>query len=159
MVDMGATTIWERIDGFIKGRGFQDPNMNSFNHMAFGSVGEWIWRVLVGINPDEAYPGYKHFIIQPQPGAGLAWVKGSYESVYGTIICNWRIAQNKFCLDVTVPVNTKATIYIPGKDELSILESNRKVSGNKNLKIIGNDNGFVLLEVSSGHYSFTASLN
>jgi alpha-L-rhamnosidase len=159
MVDMGATTIWERIDGFIKGRGFQDPNMNSFNHMAFGSVGEWIWRVLVGINPDEANPGYKHFIIRPQPGAGLSWLKGSYESIYGTISCNWNFNDNLFQCNVTIPVNTSATIYLPAKDELSILESNREVADNKNLKILGKENGFVLLEVNSGNYSFTASFN
>ena len=67
MVDMGATTIWERWDGYVKGRGFQDPGMNSFNHWAFGSVGEWVWRELAGINPDDEQPGYKHFVIRPRP--------------------------------------------------------------------------------------------
>ena len=67
MVDMGATTIWEHWDSYVKGRGFQDPNMNSFNHPAFGAVGEWVWRELAGINPDEEQPGYKHFFIRPRP--------------------------------------------------------------------------------------------
>ncbi len=69
MVEMGATTMWERWDGYVQGRGFQDPGMNSFNHWAFGSVGEWVWRELAGINPDDEQPGYKHFVIRPRPAA------------------------------------------------------------------------------------------
>ena len=72
MVEMGATTIWERWDGYVKGRGFQDPGMNSMNHWAFGAVGEWMWRDLAGINPDDEQPGFKHFIIRPRPSATSA---------------------------------------------------------------------------------------
>jgi len=77
MIDNGATTIWERWDGYVKGRGFQNPGMNSFNHWAFGAVGEWIYRTVLGINPDEAQPGYKHFEIRPRPGGDVTWAKGS----------------------------------------------------------------------------------
>ena len=75
-IDMGATTIWERWDGYVAGRGFQDPGMNSFNHWALGSVGEWIWRDIVGINPLDEYPGYQQFVVRPQPGPGFTWAKG-----------------------------------------------------------------------------------
>jgi alpha-L-rhamnosidase len=75
MVDNGATTIWERWDGFVKGRGFQDPGMNSLNHWALGSVGEWMWRYIIGINPDEQQPGWKHFTIAPMPGGGVTWAQ------------------------------------------------------------------------------------
>ena len=75
MIDQGATTIWERWDGYVRGRGFQDPGMNSFNHWAFGAVGEWLWRELAGINPDEQNPGFKHFIHPPSArGRYVTWV-------------------------------------------------------------------------------------
>ena len=99
MIDNGATTIWERWDGFVKGRGFQDPSMNSFNHWAFGAVGEWLWRNVIGINPeDPANPGYQHFIIHPRPGGGLSWAKGSYDSIRGPIVSDWKIDDHLFKL-------------------------------------------------------------
>lgn len=113
MIDNGATTIWERWDGYVKGRGFQDPGMNSLNHWAFGAVGEWMWRHIVGLNPDEAQPGWKHFTIAPQPGGGLTWAKGRYESIRGTIDSEWRIEGQTLSLRVTVPANTSATVIVP----------------------------------------------
>ena len=115
MIDQGATTIWERWDGYVRGRGFQNPGMNSFNHWAFGAVGEWVWRDLAGINPDEQSPGYKHFMIRPRPGAGVTWLKSRYESIRGTIACDWKLEGDRFTLDVTVPAGTTATIYVPAK--------------------------------------------
>jgi len=76
MLEQGATTIWERWDGYVKGRGFQKPTMNSFNHWALGAVGEWMWRNIIGLNPDETKPGWKHFVIAPLPGGGLTWARG-----------------------------------------------------------------------------------
>ncbi|MBU6402569.1 MAG: family 78 glycoside hydrolase catalytic domain, partial [Verrucomicrobia bacterium] len=75
MLDNGATTIWERWDGYVRGRGFQDPGMNSFNHWAFGAVGEWLWRNIAGINPDPAHPAYERCAIRPQPGGGVTWAR------------------------------------------------------------------------------------
>jgi alpha-L-rhamnosidase len=85
MIDQGATTMWERWDGYVKGRGPHRSLMNSFNHFAIGSIGEWIYRIILGINLDENNPGYKHIIIKPQPGGPLTWVKGSYNSIHGKI--------------------------------------------------------------------------
>ena len=113
MVEMGATTIWERWDGYVKGRGFQDPGMNSFNHWAFGSVGEWVWRELAGINPDDEQPGYKHFFIRPRPCGDLTWVKARYDSIRGPIVSDWKIADGRFQLHVEIPANTTATVYVP----------------------------------------------
>lgn len=117
MVDNGATTIWERWDGFVKGRGFQSPGMNSLNHWALGSVGEWMWRYIIGLQPDEQHPGWKHFTIAPQPGGGVTWANGDYESIHGTVTSAWKIENGKFILDVTVPANTTATVRLPGKTE------------------------------------------
>lgn len=113
MIENGATTIWERWDGYVKGRGFQDAGMNSFNHWAFGAVSEWMWRSIIGLSPDEQQPGFKHFIIHPRPGGGLTWAKGTYESIRGTIRSSWRLSEEKFTLDVMVPPGTSATVYVP----------------------------------------------
>ena len=113
MVEHGGTTIWERWDGYVEGRGFQNPGMNSFNHYAIGAVGEWMYRVIGGLNPDEAAPGWRHFVVRPIPGGGLTWAKVAYESVRGLIRSEWQIAQGVFTLEVTVPANTTATIQLP----------------------------------------------
>jgi len=153
MVEMGATTIWERWDGYVKGRGYQNWKMNSFNHFAFGSVGEWVWRDLVGLNPDEGSPGYKHFMIRPRPGEGLTWIKGSYESIYGTIVCNWRIEQGQFNLDLTVPPNTTATVYLPTDEMSKVFENGHPVTQSPDIKFIRMEDKYAVLDVASGNYS------
>lgn len=154
MVKMGATTIWERWDGYVEGRGYQNPKMNSFNHFAFGSVGEWVWRNLVGLNPDEERPGYKHFIIRPRPAEGLTWVKGSYESIYGTIVSNWRIEQGQFNLDLTVPSNTTATVYLPAEEISNVFDNGQPVTQSADIKFIRMEDEYAVLDVTSGIYSF-----
>jgi alpha-L-rhamnosidase len=114
MVENGGTTIWERWDGWVKGRGFQDPGMNSFNHYAIGAVGEWLYRVAGGLNPDEAEPGWKHFFVRPVPGGGLTWAKTSYRSIHGLILSEWHLAGGQMTLEVEVPPNTRATVVLPG---------------------------------------------
>lgn len=115
MIENGATTIWERWDGFVKGRGFQNAGMNSFNHWALGAVGEWMWRTIVGIEPDDAAPGYARFTIRPQPGGELTWARGVYESIRGPIRVEWRITDGRLTLKVGVPPNTTARIVVPSK--------------------------------------------
>ena len=113
MVENGGTTIWERWDGWVKGRGFQDPGMNSFNHYAIGAVGEWVWRSVIGLNPDVAKPGWKHFTVRPVPGGGLTWAKGEYQSIQGPIGVDWKLRQGKFHLRVSLPPGADATVYLP----------------------------------------------
>ncbi|MBI5432044.1 MAG: family 78 glycoside hydrolase catalytic domain [Planctomycetes bacterium] len=120
MLEQGATTIWERWDGFVPGRGFQDPGMNSFNHFAFGSVGEWMMATLAGIEPDETHPGFERFFLRPRPGPGLDWVRASYASVRGTIASAWRRVDGEVGGEVgvvveyefTVPPNTLASVAL-----------------------------------------------
>jgi alpha-L-rhamnosidase len=112
-IDQGATTIWERWDGYVRGRGFQDPVMNSFNHVALGAVGEWMYSRIIGIRHDEDRPGFRHFFIKPQPGNVLQWAKGTYHAITGNIAVSWTNKDHLFTLDVTVPVNTEATIVLP----------------------------------------------
>ena len=157
MLDNGATTIWERWDGYVKGRGFQDPGMNSFNHWAFGAVGEWLWRNIAGINPDGAAPGYKHFIIRPRLCPGLTWARASYDSVYGTISTAWRCKQGTFSLDLRVPPNTTATVCVPTSNPDAVKENGRPAASAPGLEVRpAAEPGLALYEVQSGRYSFSA---
>jgi len=113
MVENGGTTIWERWDGFVEGRGYQNPGMNSFNHYAIGAVGEWMYRVIGGLNPDPVAPGWKHFVIRPIPGGGLTWARCAFESPRGRIESNWKLQGNAFELDVLIPPNARATVALP----------------------------------------------
>lgn len=150
MIDNGATTIWERWDGYVKGRGFQDAGMNSFNHWAFGAVGEWMWRHVVGLNPDEAQPGWKHFVIAPRPGGGVTWAKGEYQSIRGRIQCDWKLADGRFMLRAEVPPNTRATVHLPTHDASAITESGKSVAPDRAAE------DEAVLEVGSGTYEFAA---
>jgi alpha-L-rhamnosidase len=87
--------------------------MNSFNHCAFGAVGEWIWRNVAGLNPDPQSPGYKHFVVRPRPGGGLTCSKAAYDSVRGRIGSHWTLDGVRFTLHITVPPNTSATVIMP----------------------------------------------
>lgn len=87
--------------------------MNSFNHYAYGAIGDWLYRVVAGINPDPDCPGFQHILLQPHVGGGLTWVKAHYDSGYGRITSHWHIQQNQFSYDVTIPPNTTATVTIP----------------------------------------------
>jgi alpha-L-rhamnosidase len=154
MIDQGATTIWERWDGYVRGRGFQDPGMNSFNHWAFGAVGEWLWRELAGINPDEQNPGFKHFILRPRPGAGTTWVNGRYDSIHGTIESRWTLEGDRLTLDVTVPANTTATIYVPAKSAGAVTEGGVPLAQAPGVKLLRMEDAAAVLEVVSGRYAF-----
>ncbi|WP_248927032.1 glycoside hydrolase family 78 protein [Paenibacillus hamazuiensis] len=109
----GATTIWERWDGWTDMGGFQDPGMNSFNHYSLGSVGEWMYRYMAGIDADPQQPGFKHIVIHPRPGGRLTEVRASFESGYGLIGSSWKKKGDRFTLEIDVPVNTTATVYVP----------------------------------------------
>ena len=88
-VKKGATTVWEHWDGLKPDGTMWSPDMNSFNHYAYGAIGEWLYRVIAGFEIDEKQPGYKHSIIYPHFGGNLSFVKASYHSVYGAISVNW----------------------------------------------------------------------
>lgn len=113
-VKMGATTIWERWDGIKPNGSFQDPTMNSFNHYAYGAIGDWMYRTMAGIDLDSA--GYKRIKIRPRPGGGIQYVKAGLETYYGKVGVYWKLVGNKIAMDVEIPANTTATIYIPKGD-------------------------------------------
>jgi alpha-L-rhamnosidase len=140
MLANGATTLWET---------WRDPGTGvSENHPMFGSVDEWFYRSLLGINPDG--PGFSKIIIKPQPAGHLTWAKGSYNSIKGLITSDWKIEGGKFILNVTVPANTSATVFIPSKNGGKIRE------GNEVLKDVVYQDGYAVVKVGSGMYSFVA---
>ncbi|HJS20278.1 MAG TPA: family 78 glycoside hydrolase catalytic domain, partial [Anaerolineales bacterium] len=110
-VTQGATTIWERWDGWTHDKGFQDPSMNSFNHYAYGAIGDWMYAVIGGIDSDPEEPGYKHIIMHPQPGGGLTSARAELQSMYGTIRSAWTLTDGNFNWQIDIPANTNATIY------------------------------------------------
>lgn len=120
-VKKGATTIWERWNSILPDGSFDVSGMNSLNHYAYGSIGEWMYKKLAGINIIEA--GYKKFSIKPMFMKGITWADASYESVYGTIRSAWKCENNVITVDITIPANTTADIYLPEKDGVITLGS------------------------------------
>ncbi len=112
-VAKGATTIWEHWDGIKPGGSLWSADMNSFNHYAYGAVGEWLYKVVGGIRADEAAPGYRHAILAPCPGGGLTHAEASLQTVYGLLALAWQAVNGALRMDVTVPCNTTATLRVP----------------------------------------------
>jgi alpha-L-rhamnosidase len=112
-VKNGATTIWERWDGWTPEKGFQDSSMNSFNHYSLGSVGAWLYSGAAGIRPDDSNPGYRHFFLQPQITSKLSHVKASFNSPYGVISSYWHVEGDRLLYDVIIPPNSSADLMLP----------------------------------------------
>jgi alpha-L-rhamnosidase len=151
-VKMGATTIWERWDGQKTDSTFQDPGMNSFNHYAYGAIGDWMYRISAGI--ETMGPGYKHIVIQPHPTKKLAYAKASFESSYGTIISGWERKDGKILLNIKIPANSIATIILPSNTVSKISETGRALTGNNDFKNLRTVENKVLLDAGSGDYVF-----
>ena len=118
-VDQGATTIWERWDGYTKERGFGPVSMNSFNHYAYGAVLGWMYRTMAGIRPGRK-GGYKEFILSPKPDRRVGWVKCEYRSAAGMVKSAWRYAGDEWIWEFTVPDGTAAQVFVPGEGESKI---------------------------------------
>ncbi len=112
-IQHGATTIWERWDGWTADKGFQDVGMNSFNHYSFGSVGEWLQRYVAGIDTDPARPGYAHLLLHPRPSHRLPSASAAFETGHGRIASHWTLSGDTFQWSVTVPPNATATATMP----------------------------------------------
>ena len=108
----GATTIWERWDGWTKEHGFQIPNMNSFNHYAYGSIGEWLFEWMGGIALNPNVPAYKHFFLRPTIGKDVTYCNIRFDSPSGKIVSNWRQTNTGTHYHFEVPVNSHATAQL-----------------------------------------------
>jgi alpha-L-rhamnosidase len=150
----GATTIWERWDGWTEENGFQSPNMNSFNHYSLGSVGEWLYRYVAGI--DLGTPGYGRIVIRPRPGGGLRHARGDYDSVRGRISSSWKIEDDRFVLEVLVPPNTTATVHVPSTEGVS--EGGKPVGEAGGVELLRAGEDETVVSVGSGRYEFSGRL-
>lgn len=145
-VTQGATTTWERWDGWTDEHGFQDPNMNSFNHYAYGCIGAWLYNTVAGIDIDVAYAGYKHAVLRPQPGGGLSYASGKLKTLYGELVSEWTLDKRRFEWTVIVPPNTTATLYLPDI-----------FTGAKTVTLNGNPLLDLVRTVESGKYRIIAN--
>jgi alpha-L-rhamnosidase len=155
-VTQGATTIWERWDGQKPDGTFQDVGMNSFNHYAYGAIGEWMYSVVAGLQIDEKAPGFKHILIAPRPGGGLTYAKASLDSMYGPLAAGWKIADGKLTLNVQVPANATATVRLPGAKLDDVREGGKPLAGRTEFSGARQE-GDVVIEVGSGAYAFESS--
>jgi len=108
----GATTMWERWNSYSKKDGFGDVAMNSFNHYAYGAVGDWMYSTILGLATDPERPGYRHVLVRPIPGGGLTRASGSLETPYGRLASSWEIRGGKFRMELEVPPNATATVRL-----------------------------------------------
>src|SRR5271157_1795253 len=164
-IEQGATTIWERWDGYVKGRGiqdgyvkgrgFQDPGMNSFDHYAIGAVGEWMYRVILGINFDENAPGMQHVILAPKPGGTLAWARGYYDSIRGRISSSWDFGENGITYTFGIPPNTNATVILDKQSGFRLCENGETFNERPSVQIREEREGVVYLAVKAGSYTFS----
>lgn len=122
-IKMGATTIWEHWDGIKPDGTMWSPDMNSFNHYAYGAIGEWLYRVCAGIEIDDENPGYKHIIFRPRMGGNFTYVKGVYQSVYGEVKSQWETEGDKVTLTLQIPANTTATLYLEDVSHITEADS------------------------------------
>ncbi len=153
-VTQGATTIWERWDGQKPDGSFQDKGMNSFNHYAYGAIGEWLYKAVAGIEIDAQQPAYKHILFRPHPGGGLDRAKASLETVYGTVSSDWKIAGGQFTLALELPPNTSASVRLPGARLSQVRESGRPLTSGNGLSDVADGGDAVTVRISSGKYLF-----
>jgi hypothetical protein len=128
-----------------------------------GSVGAWLFQSVLGIQPDPAGPGFKKFILAPQPdvATGLTSANGYYDSIYGRITSTWKVERGYFALHAVVPVNTTATIFIPTAAATSVTESLRPgaaAAQSPGVKYLGMSGNAAVYQVESGQYNFTSLL-
>jgi alpha-L-rhamnosidase len=145
-VQHGATTIWERWNGWTHADGFFNPQMNSFNHYSLGSVGEWLFRHVAGIELDPDVPGFQRFVLRPYVGAGLDFARATYRTMHGEILSDWKRTGAKLTWTIRVPANTSARVFIPSEpDTASVTDG---------LIITGREGRFAIVDAPAGRYIF-----
>ena len=153
-VTQGATTIWERWDGIKADGTFQDKGMNSFNHYAYGAIGEWLYRTAAGINIDPQQAGYKHTLIHPHPGGGLTHARASIHSMYGRVSSSWALENGTMRIDVEIPPNMTATVRLPDSGLKDVTESGQPLESLPGILSVNPEENGVRIESGSGKCSF-----
>ncbi|WP_310828983.1 family 78 glycoside hydrolase catalytic domain [Paenibacillus pedocola] len=158
-VTKGATTVWEHWDGIKEDGSFWSPDMNSFNHYAYGAIGEWLYRYVAGIGPDEAEPGFKVIHIKPQPGAGMDFAQAAVETMYGPVSSSWRrSADGVMEIGISIPANASGVAVLPGAQLEGLQEqalTAGQAAGILEMKAVS---GGVECKLGSGNYMFKYNL-
>jgi len=151
MVSKGATSVWEKWNSDTAG-----PGMNSEGLLFLGgNINAWLFESIAGLRPDPAIPGFKHMIIQPNPIGDLTWGRAHYDSMYGRIVSHWKMDGNKLTMNVTIPANSTATVYVPGNN---ITEDGLPIKDAVGVSFLKNEDGNGVYKVESGNYSFGSTL-
>jgi alpha-L-rhamnosidase len=129
--------------------------MNSFNHYAYGAIGDWMYRVSAGL--ETKTPGYRNLLIQPHPSEKLTLSKATYESPYGTVASGWERKDGRILVSVKIPANSKATVILPVDDPAKISENGKPLAGNMNFSGIRKEGVNTFIETGSGEYNFEFS--
>ncbi|MCE9615222.1 MAG: glycoside hydrolase family 78 protein [Lentisphaerae bacterium] len=160
-VKNGATTIWERWDGWTPEKGFQDPGMNSFNHYAYGAIGEWLYQTVAGLDLADDGAGYTALRIHPRPPPPgpdgklpLTQAAATYDAPTGRIHSGWKIDHGQFALDVTIPANVRATVTLPGATRTAVTETGVPLTEADGIIRAWDDADGVQCEVGAGKYRF-----
>jgi alpha-L-rhamnosidase len=148
MLEQGASTLWEQWNGFW-----------SHIHSCFTSPDNWFYQGLAGIQADPAAPGFKNTIIKPAPAGDVTWVKSHHDSPYGRIVSNWKREGEKLSMNVTVPPNSTATVFVPAKDAASVTESGKPAGEAEGVKFLRMENNAAVYAVGSGDYQFQSQLH
>ena len=159
MVENGATSMWELWNSDSE----KPEGMNSRNHFALGSIGEWFYSHIAGIRIDDNNPGFKHSIIAPLPAKGLDWAKGSIITPYGPLKSEWEVEEGKMTLNISIPANTTATVKIPVLNDASgkltekgavVLNEDGSEGVVEGISLIGITKESIDLKVGAGNYIF-----
>ncbi len=130
--------------------------MNSYNHYAYGAIGDWMYRVMVGLDTDPDSVGYKKIIIRPHPGGGFTQAAATYDTHYGVLRSGWTAGNGKLTLEAEIPANTTATIFIPAREANAVMENGKPLSVLKDIQMASTDSDYVAVNVGSGTYRFTS---
>ncbi len=149
MLKEGATTLWET---------WNKPDQNSWNHPMFGSVSEWFYRSLLGINPSDDANGFDQLYIRPFITGGLEYAQGVYQSVRGKVISKWKRENDNLWMEVSVPPNVRGSIHIPAVSPESVQVDGRPVADNRYFKFIDFYEGYAIYEVGNGSFVITSEI-
>jgi alpha-L-rhamnosidase len=153
MLENGATTLWERWEELTGG------GMNSHNHPMMGSVSSWFFKYLGGIQVDPSGPGFARFLVRPFVPEDLGWAEASYHSLQGPIRSAWRKEGTRLTMEISVPVNSTATVYVPADANRRVREGDQPADKAEGVKYLRNEAGSRVFEVGSGDYEFTSAPN
>jgi alpha-L-rhamnosidase len=144
-MEQGATTLWEDWKG-----------EQSLNHIMFGDVSNWFFQWIAGIGLDSDSPGFGHVLIQPQPVGGLTWAKAQHDSPHGQIACDWQQDAGVFHLNVTIPANATATVWVPASDHTQVREGGHPVDRSQGVQFLRQEKDRAVFAIGSGAYAFTS---